>query len=1276
MKRVILIFLVFLYFIQLNAIINESGNLFNFFFGNEPNCAYSKWESHIVEGIAEEGYNMYAPYERQTQGFGQFSLPSSAQEDVWENAVDLFFAGEYNDAHNLFIQNDIPYSVVKFTDGANIYYMLRENLNISYIDNNGTTSSYDDEIGSFDFGWGIFVYRTTNPSPVLVTAPHPNDDFISPYLSFESFRELDAQYLMINGSGREVMWTENGNYSNNSSLSDPTRNTSHPFNYVYKKACDKIREDYDRRELSVQIHSYDWDAHPFRASCQISPGQYHRPAGIPIRDFSPLGQDLIKNTDYLVIPQGTIGNNDEVTVTDYYSVHNYFFDTYYNDTVIISNDVDLPGYPGSYHDEYSTSNFSDWDIFSPFFHVEFDELPNCYTQTEESFKEFYGYNNYANNWNLAQKYLQAAQYYQPFIDGLSSAVDSWEEFDDGELPEAPTNLRRHYGSSGNAIAWDTAPCYDFNTYEILYSLNPISQGGYSTLNRDNIDNLAFPVVDNIALYGLNINQTYHIAMRTKDYNGNVSALSEELIYSTLPITTSEFDIFAGESSIEISWTLYQQQNCAGFAIYRSQNDGDFELYSSYTSNDNLEINSTNEADFIFIDEDVELGNAYSYMVHVVTNSNLSAQISQIMNAALANYNRLYSSGNSWNKLIVFGKSLFATYGYEDTYDAINGQSNSYLAINSNNLEFTRKIIPEFDPTINVQYLDLVIDTPPSNLSFTLDSSRNSERFYLLYNNVLHSLNNQTVELAFSGGGSYNAKLVWGNLQAKVDFPDLTIPILYEGNSLDLSWEIDYPELVESVDLYFLTEETSILIAENLPANQTSYSYTSTIPDDYRMANLVVQVTSQDGQIINYRSDQRIALVADIPVLEFQAGNSNQLFAYPFTEPFDTNLLSESLEAFEFGTETFVASPTFLASKGYFINILNDFQLDYNGNPFLQEGQYPLSRGWNLINNIHPLDYAVKDLLFERNGAVLSFKNMAENGYILPRVFGVRSDSYVPIDTLKAFESAFLLQTNNDDINIVFDPVNLNENLDVNEAELFFTVEFKTASGAKDEVNVGLQPGLTPIIDFDYDLVKPPTRPAIGLREVYLISEPPLSNYYPKMQTKLLEASGDGPFTWEISFTNTLDEAVQVRIKNDNNSNNYPLDLTFGGEVYRLSHEFQTINNSNQSGTLNANLTITTVTENNENDTEAIPLFKVSPNPISKEAKISLKNIRNKDYSITIYNIKGQKVRSFTPANNKGDDSMTTWDLTNKQGKKVSSGIYFIQYKDKGRSETRKVCVIK
>lgn len=1276
MKKGILFLFAILFIIQGNAIIEETGDFADFLMGVENNAAYSNWISHVVEGIASEGYNMYAPYDRQTEGFGQFTEPTEEQTSIWEEAIDYFFAGQYNQAHNLFIQNNIPYSVVKFTDDSDVFYMLRENLNSTYLDDNGTTATYDDEIGSFDLGWGLYVYRSTASKPIVVTTPHPNDDFISPLISLKCFEELDAQYFMINGSGREVMWNEFGNYSNNKSISDPTRNHEHPFNYFYAKACDKVREDFSRRELSVQIHSYDWISHENMASCQLSPGQYNRPAGLPIRDFSPLREDVVQNTDYIVIPQGSIGNNEEVTINDYYSVYNYFYPTVYHDSLIIRSDVDLSGYPNSFQDIYTTDGFSDWDVFSPFFHVEFDELPDSYPANEESFKTFYGFNTYTNSWNLSQRFTKLSAYYEPFMEAFVASVNEWIDFDDELVPDPPSNVRRYYGGYGNPLAWDSAPSYDFYSYEILYSLEPISAGNYTVLDRADLEKLAYPLVTNISIPDLELNQTYHIAMRTVDYNGNVSAISDEIIYNTLPIVTSAFDLQISDSSISFFWTMSQQQNCAGFEVYRKEGDGEFSLYSSYLDNEDLEITTYYTEYFSFEDTNVDIGVNYSYKVHVVNTAGTSGQLSQVMNANLAEYVTLLSSGNSWDESITIGKSNYASSEYDPAYDELNESTNNYLAIVANNQQLTRNVISNFDPTSQVSSFDLVIDNPPENVTFSIDTSRYSERFYLEYNDELYSLNDQDVLLNFFGQGSFNLKLIWGNLQAAVSFPNLVSAVVYQGQETELTWEIDYPELVDHVDLYLKNDSDSVFVAANLSPWENSISYTYNQNHNYRMLNLVAETHAIDNQENIFKSYSRFVFLAELDPINLSAYESNQLFSYPFASSLDISDLSESLQAYTLQNGEFIPTNVLDNNHAYFLNIEEDEIINHSGNPNLADTEYTLVQGWNHIYNPHPIDYAIQDILFEINGLVKSFKSLVDNQNILPLVLGVRDGSYTVIDTLRAFESAFIRQESSSLINLRFDPVNQSEAFNFINPELFYTLEFKSTSGAKDELIVGIQENLTPVIDFYYDFMKGPLRPTYGLTEAYIIPEAPLNNYFPKMHRKLVVPSDEQTYTWDIAFTNTLNEVVQVRIKDSANPNNYPLDLYYGGNSLRLTGNYQEIPNTQTSGTYHAELAITTITDNAEHDTIPLKLLAISPNPIIKSADIKISNTRNKDFSLSIYNIKGQKVKDYHIIDCKNDVSNLTWDLSNNQGKRVSSGIYFIRYKDNKRSELRKVCVMK
>ncbi len=1276
MKKILLMLVVLIFTGQSYSIVEESGSLNDFILGDEPDAAYSNWISHIVEGIASEGYNMYAPYDRQTDGFGQFTLPSDQERATWEQALDLFFQQQYSQAHNLLMQSNIPYSVVKFTDGANIYYMLREDLNSTYIDDNGSTLSYDDEIGSFDYGWGLYIYRQTSPNPIIVTTPHPNDDFISPFLSVKTFLELNAQYLMINGSGREVMWNEYGSYANNKSISDPTRNHDHPFNYFYEKACDKIREDFDRRELSIQLHSYDWDSHPDMASCQVSPGQYNRPAGLPIRDFSSLRQDLIQETDYIVVPQGTIGNNEEVTIHDYYSVHKYFYPTVYHDTLIISADVDLPGYANSFQDIYSTENFSDWDVFSPFFHVEFDELPNCYPQSDESFKSFYGYNSYTNNWNISQRFSKLEDYYQPFSDALNSSVSDWNDFDDNLNPEAPTNLRRFYGGSGNSIAWDVSPCYDFYSYEILYSLDPISQNNYEIVNRQELEKLAFPLVNNISLPDLEINQTYYIAMRTLDYNGNVSDLSQEIVYNTLPIVTSEFDIYADNTSISFDWSMTQQQNCLGFEIHRKVNDSEFELYSSYEDNPDLEINTTFTQFFSFTDTNVEAENNYAYIIYVVNTAGTSGQISQVMQAALADYIQLASSGQAWDKSITFGKSYYASSSYDEVYDVLNDASENYLAINADNQSLLRNIIEDFEADNQVRYFDLVIDNPPNNVTFSINDNRFSERFYLEYENQLYSLDDGDISLDFPEEGAYNLRLIWGNLQAQVSFPELASGIVYQGNQIEFSWAIDYPELVEGIDLYLTNERDTIYVAQSLPPVQTQFTYLNDNDQNYRMMNLFVATHTTDGEIKNFKAYSRFVLIAEVPEMTLTSQMSNTLFSYPFANDLDISAFTDNIQAFSLLEDEFTPTDNLNQNSGYLINIAQDQNLQFTGQPLLDDTQYPLNQEWNLITNPHPIDYLIDDLLFEVNGRVRSFNYVANSQMIYPTIIGVKNGAYTVIDTLKAFSSAFLYQASSSTLNLRFSPINVNEKYAHQHSEVYFTLEFKTSTGASDEFTVGMQEGLTPGIDINYDMMKPPLRPVTGLREAAVLAQPPISTYFPKFHKQTLELTENDTYQWDITFTNSLDQAVQVRIKESQNPDNYPIDLVYAGNEIRLTNNFQVIPNTQESGEHEAELIITTITNNSQNDVAPLVQVFISPNPISQQANIFIPNTKSKDFSLAIYNLKGQKVKEFKFVDCKDENSSIKWNLTNKSGKRVSSGVYFVRYKDSATKSLRKICIIK
>ena len=155
-------------------IIEETGSLLEFFAGHEERCEYDNWVSHISEGIASEGYNDYGPPEldRQTNGFGAYQIvdsldnPEGVLED-WYNIFANVLAGEIDSALAILERSDFAdiYQMVLLEDEDKNYLILREVLNNDYEDDNGTEDEADDVTGSFDYGWGLYVFNLDPAGP-------------------------------------------------------------------------------------------------------------------------------------------------------------------------------------------------------------------------------------------------------------------------------------------------------------------------------------------------------------------------------------------------------------------------------------------------------------------------------------------------------------------------------------------------------------------------------------------------------------------------------------------------------------------------------------------------------------------------------------------------------------------------------------------------------------------------------------------------------------------------------------------------------------------------------------------------------------------------------------------------------------------------------------------------------------------------------------------------------------------------------------------------------
>ncbi len=84
-----------------------------------------------------------------------------------------------------------------------------------------------------------------------------------------------------------------------------------------------------------------------------------------------------------------------------------------------------------------------------------------------------------------------------------------------------------------------------------------------------------------------------------------------------------------------------------------------------------------------------------------------------------------------------------------------------------------------------------------------------------------------------------------------------------------------------------------------------------------------------------------------------------------------------------------------------------------------------------------------------------------------------------------------------------------------------------------------------------------------------------------------------------------------------------------------------------------------------------------PNPFNPTTTISFSVTQNSDFvNLSIYNLKGQKVKTLVNAKLASDFYTYVWDGTNDSGRSVTSGIYFYKMRNADYSKTRKMILLK
>ncbi len=1284
MKNQFLILIFFIFSVSLFSVIEETDSFRGFLYGSAPNCEYDNWLSHVAEGIASENYNLYAPFDRQTDGFGDYKIPSSADSLAWTNAVELFLAGELQLAQETLTSASIPYEVVIFhdTDYNRTYHILREIPNFEYFDDNGTPNyPDDDEAGAFDYGWGLYVYYPNGPFPHITTAPHPNDDFISVPMAYEVFTKQQSKFLLISGTGREVKWTEIGNYTNSKSLCDPSRVLVHPFNTAYHKFCDLIRNEFGQREFSIQVHSYDWGTrHPGKANVQISGGNQVVNPDLPIRDNSSLKLDIVNATDFVVHPANDIGIHSPVYINDFYAIHCNMFPFIYSNgdtTFAVNTDIDLPGYSSNRQMQYTQSGFNHYDNIEPFFHIEMDELPNIYPQVVQNYHWFYSWDPISQHFDYNHLFDKTISYYTPWVDALAEVLPYMYQMNDNLIPQAPTQPQIIGECTNNiTLKWNPGDSYDIYSYEILLSDEPIENGNYQIIDRTDDYRLASLATYSKTFYGLQPNTTYYFKIRIKDKNNNFSNLTQEVEAFTGCANISEFSARGDSTYIELNWQAFSQNTCNGFNVYRKTPNSDYEQIASWSTNDSL-IAVPSSHTYTFFDTTCLRNVLYTYKISS-ENNNFVEFFYQDEVSAIARYiGKLQFRQDApfaLSDTCYFGYNEMATDGYDPDYDIAQSYSSSgnyffcqfYEANWNSNKTLLREIKGYYDSfngskswTIRFRTNQLNV---PVRVKLANYQARNTERIYLKHNNELINLGDGE-EYTFTPTSTsyYTFTLYYGNYIPTVNFVPLTYILYYPNSQINFEWSIDNTSTIDHINLYAINDNFTIPIALNLNNQTTQMTWQApTITAD--SLQLQIDIITEQSDTIKYISPYRFGII--FPQLSVSTQEGWSLISKNFETSSETTeeIYGENTLFYELQDTTFmqIDNPEF--TKPYWLYSPQDYYHNVLDPELLRTGyQYTLHSGWNIIPNPFNVDFDISQLLFRINDNILEYYQAVSMRLIEAKFFEYNKE-FKPIPYITAGK-AYYLYCYADDIDILYIPYY--NSSDITENKTSWDLKLTSSLAENPDKSAIKILGSETVSNNTYypvfDLLKPTLKPfdnapILTLRKSFGFT---VNDYY-----QLIEKYEPALETVENIYDAKLIAPLNTDIRFDLDTNNLPSDymiyLCFNGDYRQISSQHPVFLTAD-STKINFQIYITNfehVSSDNDLVQSDNKVYNY-PNPFNPKTTIYFYNDTDNCFTkLSIYNLKGQFVKTLYSGQLKKGKQQVTWDGTNQNGKKVSSGVYF------------------
>ena len=515
-------------------IVYESGDLIEFFGGTAPESAYNNWVSHVTEGIANDGYNDYGPewLDVQTNGFGHHKKLSEFSQTLvyWETILSQFVNGDTTLVDSL-LQDSLDsffYELVIFEDTTlnKTFHLLREQIDTSFVDVNQIAIPEDDVIGSFRNSWGLYIINpNASREQVLIQVPHPCDDFIAPYIAMDLFLEIDAFGFMINGTGREVEWSEDGTYTNSKSLSDPSRYQYTIFQKFQEAVTEPLINTQPHWPLVFAIHSFDNASHSTRYSVILAAGASNTFTNKPIRDITDDHFDIINFTEEFPIMENQFDNPDPVHVSEYYEA---YYDDIFNydngsDEFIIRKSTSLNGIQNGHQMTHLQGLVNGYSVYEPWVQVEMDEKPMLFDSLDMPDEMVYSQGSYPTN---VHNFSMIRDYYKPFIQAVDNYLIHWETNSDITPPDSISYLMAYNMDNPDQVYLTWSPEFDtnFKSTEIQFDLDSISINS-PIIDFNDYSTLQYMRLNNQTIIGVNNTEPWFFRVRAKDYFDNAGPWS-------------------------------------------------------------------------------------------------------------------------------------------------------------------------------------------------------------------------------------------------------------------------------------------------------------------------------------------------------------------------------------------------------------------------------------------------------------------------------------------------------------------------------------------------------------------------------------------------------------------------------------------------------------------------------------------------------------------------------------------------------------------------------